>query len=219
MKLAKIQVRNFRSIDDSEVFEIGDLTCLVGKNEAGKTAILRAIHGIRPIDKFTYDKTRDYPRRYLSKFDERHADGESLVAKAWWTLDAGDVSDVEAVLGSGVFAGGEVVVMSYIGRNENKWVVPIDAKVCLQNAAARHGIVGDDFSVLQTAASTEAALDVLLKLNERTVSQEGLLKDIQKFRDGSAALAALDILSKRMPKFFYTSHFERMSGEISLTGC
>jgi hypothetical protein len=77
VKLTKIQVRNFRSIDDSGEFEIDDLTCLVGKNEAGKTAILRAIHGLAPTDDFKYDRTRDYPRRFLSKFDERHPKGSS----------------------------------------------------------------------------------------------------------------------------------------------
>lgn len=54
MKLAKVQVTNFRSVEDSGVFEIGDMTCLVGKNEAGKTAILKAIHGlVRPPSVFT----------------------------------------------------------------------------------------------------------------------------------------------------------------------
>ena len=72
MKLIKARVTNFRSVEDSEEFEIGDLTCLVGKNEAGKTAILRAIQGIRPSDSFEYDRTRDYPRRYLTKYDETY---------------------------------------------------------------------------------------------------------------------------------------------------
>lgn len=34
MKLIKIQAINFRSVEDSGEFQIGDLTCLVGKNEA-----------------------------------------------------------------------------------------------------------------------------------------------------------------------------------------
>jgi AAA15 family ATPase/GTPase len=39
MKLIKVRVQNYRSVEDSGEFEIGDLTCLVGKNEAGKTAL------------------------------------------------------------------------------------------------------------------------------------------------------------------------------------
>jgi len=48
MKLTKVRVQNYRSVEDSEEFEIGDLTCLVGKNEAGKTALLSAMRGLKP---------------------------------------------------------------------------------------------------------------------------------------------------------------------------
>lgn len=43
MQLKKIRVTNFRSVDDSEEFEVDPVTCLVGKNEAGKSAILLAL--------------------------------------------------------------------------------------------------------------------------------------------------------------------------------
>ena len=48
MKLTRVRVQDYRSVEDSEEFEIGDLTCLVGKNEAGKTALLNAMRGLRP---------------------------------------------------------------------------------------------------------------------------------------------------------------------------
>jgi len=48
MKLIKARVQNYRSIEDSEEFDIGDLTCLVGKNETGKTVLLRALQSLRP---------------------------------------------------------------------------------------------------------------------------------------------------------------------------
>src|SRR3569833_4165353 len=121
MKLSKKQVTNFRSVEDSGVFEIGDMTCLEGKNEAGKTAILKAIHGVGPLDKFTYDRTRDYPRRYLSKFDERHSNGQSVVARTWWRLDDEDVAEVEELLGEGVLTSTEIEITSYIGRKGNTW--------------------------------------------------------------------------------------------------
>ena len=36
MKLVKVKIENFRSVEDSTEFEVDDVTCLVGKNEAGK---------------------------------------------------------------------------------------------------------------------------------------------------------------------------------------
>lgn len=216
MKLVKVQVTNFRSIENSGEFEIGDLTCLVGKNEAGKTAILRAIQGIRSTDSFEYDRTRDYPRRYLNKFDERHPDGVSPVARTWWALDDDDVDKVEAVLGDGALESSQIEISSYIGRDTTTWLVPVDQKKCLRNLEASCAMKAEDKAPIKGAATTADALATLKALGEKTEAQQSLITMLDSFRDGSAVRAAIDILSERMPGFFYTSHFERMSGELSL---
>ena len=90
MKLIKAHITNFRSVEDSNEFEIGELTCLVGKNEAGKTAILQALHGLNPMGSFAYDKIRDYPRRHLNRFDDRHSTGKSKVIETSWLLSEED---------------------------------------------------------------------------------------------------------------------------------
>jgi len=216
MKLVKVQATNFRSIEDSGEFEVGDLTCLVGKNEAGKTAVLRAIQGIRPTDSFEYDRTRDYPRRYLNKFDERHPDGESPVARTWWSLDDDDIAEIEATLGDDVLQSSQIEVTSYIGRSGNTWSVHIDQKKCLRNLEARSSMKAEDKLPIKDFTTTTDALSTLKALEEKTEPQQSLITILESFREGSAILAAIDILSKRMPRFFYTSHFERMSGELSL---
>jgi len=216
MKLVRIQVKNFRSVEDSGVFDIGELTCLVGKNEAGKTAILRAIHGLSPTDKFAYDRTRDYPRRYLSKFDERHTNGESPVATTWWALEDDDVQAVEEVLGDEVLRSREIEITSYIGRSGTTWALKIDEKKCLSNLETRLGLTAKDKAIFRSINTTQEALTQLKTMAEKTEPLNTLQQSISKFRDGSAYLAAIDVLSKRKPKFFYTSHFERMSGEVSL---
>lgn len=217
MKLTKVQVTNFRSVEDSGVFEIGDMTCLVGKNEAGKTAILKAIHGLDPLDKFSYDRTRDYPRRYLSKFDERHSNGQSSVAKTWWVLEESDIEEVEELLGVGVLLHTEIQITSYIGRKGNTWSIPVDEKKCIANLTERFGLNSDEIAALQSVESTEDVLGILKELPETSPEQDELIKTLKSFRDGSAVLGAIDVLQKRKPKFFYTSHFERMSGEIALS--
>lgn len=105
MKLISARIENFRSIEDSDTFEIGDLTCLVGKNEAGKTAILQALLGLNPLNSYSYDKSRDYPRRFLTKYDKRHAEegGASLVAYTTWSLDEDDIKCIEKEFGPKAF--------------------------------------------------------------------------------------------------------------------
>ena len=70
MKLTKVRITEFQSIQDSTAFEIGDVTCLVGKNEAGKTALLKALYRLNPIveEDGSFDATDDYPRQSVTDY-------------------------------------------------------------------------------------------------------------------------------------------------------
>src|SRR6266540_5266110 len=66
MHLTSAIVKRFKSIDDSEVVRFEpDVTCLVGRNESGKTAFLEALARLNPLadDPLAFDELRDYPRR------------------------------------------------------------------------------------------------------------------------------------------------------------
>lgn len=216
MKLTRTQITNFRCVEDSGVFEIGDLTCLVGKNEAGKTAILKALHGLSSTDGFTYDRTRDYPRRFLTRFNERHGDGKSPVAKTWWALEDDDVAELNKAFGEGALNDRVVEITSHIGMNGTSWDIPLNERKCLDNLASLHGLSDSEKTDLGSAERTKDAHAILKSLPERSPTQESLMQTLGKFREGSAIYTAMDILVGRKPKLFYASHFERMSGEISL---
>ena len=64
MRLSRARVQNYRSVKDSGWFDIEhDKTILVGPNEAGKTALLRAIEHVSPGPLVKpFDPLRDYPR-------------------------------------------------------------------------------------------------------------------------------------------------------------
>jgi hypothetical protein len=73
-----------------------------------------------------------------------------------------------------------------------------------------------DKTPLVTAKSTKAALKILEALPTPTERQAELLAAITKFREGSAHLHAIDTLNGRTPKFLYFSHYDRMSGALSI---
>ena len=62
MKLTGFQVQMFRCVLDSGWVEVEDLTALVGKNESGKTALLKALHKFNPFKPEPYSMDRDWPR-------------------------------------------------------------------------------------------------------------------------------------------------------------
>lgn len=93
MKLIKAHTTHYRSILDSNPVKIGQTTCLVGKNEAGKTAFLKSLEGLRSTDPAfkVYGKTENYPRRHLADYDSRHKDGEARIILTEWEMDADDI--------------------------------------------------------------------------------------------------------------------------------
>src|SRR5215470_19704263 len=67
MLLQKARVSNFKIVEDSNEFKVDQATCLIGKNESGKTAILEALYRLNPYDTTVaeFDIIEEYPRRYL----------------------------------------------------------------------------------------------------------------------------------------------------------
>lgn len=218
MKLTKVRVQNYRSVEDSGEFEIGDVTCLVGKNEAGKTALLSAMRGLKPSQPFEFDEAIDYPRRFSTRFDERHEDGTAEVIRTWWRLDAAEKAAVEKRFGSDVLKGD--TFQAHFGfryeDNNRVWLIDVDSAKALDNMVSKHALDATERNVLHGVTDGPSADKALSGLAERTPKQEALLQDIRKCRDSSFTKGVLDVLSARQPKFFFTSHFERMSGMVSI---
>ena len=104
MRLQKIQVTNFRSVDDSEEFDVDPVTCLVGKNEAGKSAILLALAALNPNEAtpVTLDKERDYPRRSLVRYKQIHQNEDAVVIRTIWKLDEAEIQVIAEDVGEDV---------------------------------------------------------------------------------------------------------------------
>jgi len=63
MKLIEVTVRNFRNIIDSNPVKIqDDITCIVGKNESGKTSFLHALYRLNPVRPNVKFKVEDQTR-------------------------------------------------------------------------------------------------------------------------------------------------------------
>ena len=52
----------YRSILDSEWIDVDDIAIIVGKNESGKTGLLKALHKFKPFKQESYSMEREWPR-------------------------------------------------------------------------------------------------------------------------------------------------------------
>jgi ABC-type glutathione transport system ATPase component len=113
MHLTTFQVTNFRRVEDSGPISVGQLSCLVGKNEAGKTALLHALAGLNahPPTPLSYEVERDYPRRHLNDYQRQERTEEAVVVTTSWSLDEEEAIKVASMLGSRWSNGGPIKVL------------------------------------------------------------------------------------------------------------
>lgn len=95
MWVESVEVGSFRNFTDTQLMTVErDVTCLIGKNESGKTTVLKALHRLNPANnRDTFNETKDYPRPRLSR-DRRKAGGtlkNVVPISATFVLEAEDV--------------------------------------------------------------------------------------------------------------------------------
>jgi len=218
MKLISVQVTNFRSILDSGSVEIGATTCLVGKNEAGKTAFLKALEGLGPVDDGHdgYDRTECYPRRYLAEYAERHGDGEAEVVNAVWEMDKADVDALEDEFGRNAVSDLRARTRRSYGDTEPDWELSVNEGAVIEHLCAHCGLRKEDRAAIATLKSTGEIAEKIASLEEPSEAQTALLAKIQEYPEGSAKRRAVEIIERRTPEFLYFSHYDRMSGELAI---
>ncbi|MBU4186173.1 MAG: ATP-binding protein, partial [Proteobacteria bacterium] len=62
MKMTAFRVENYRCVFDSGWVEIDDIAVIVGKNESGKTSMLKALWKFNPFKEEPYNLDREWPR-------------------------------------------------------------------------------------------------------------------------------------------------------------
>lgn len=79
--LKRFKVKNFRSIEESDWVHLGDNTCLVGTNEAGKTNLLLALWKLRPANSEPIVPLDDFPRHLYSQYKaDNHSNDVFILA-------------------------------------------------------------------------------------------------------------------------------------------
>ena len=223
MKLVKVQVQNFQSIRDSGAFDIGDVTCLVGKNEAGKTALLKALYRLNPINSADaeYNVMDDYPRSDVSTYDAEVTAGERQhvqVARTTFRLDDEDVAGVEDAFGKSWLVKGPPTLVLSKGYDNDLVVESLDIDA---DKAIQHLVGSADLpSTLTEALSNSKSLDEkLTHFEEGTMrdSEASLRTALQGIQEqGIARYVYHRVLAERVPKFLYFDEYYQMTGQDNI---
>lgn len=216
MKLTKVQLHKYKSIDDSTAFDVQtDVTCLVGKNESGKTAALEAMYKSRPIsNNVKFDMVMDYPT-HLTR--ERKESGRSqIVSDFAYELDEEDLAAVEKELGPNTVIS---KTMTCSTRYDQSVVfgLKIDTLAVKNNLLKELDLSDTVKSAVQGVKTPQELVSVLEEKVEGDVpSVQNVIHRVRNWRDLDATNRAFDILNERRPKFVYYEDYDIMPGLISI---
>lgn len=223
MKLTKVRITDFQSVHDSTEFSVGDVTCLVGKNEAGKTALLKAICRLNPIVETdgSFDATDDYPRSSVSDYEEEVLAGrreQATVVHAVYELEPEDVAAVKGTYGPDCFDGDAPAVTLVKGYGNQLEVSNLDVNYkdvlsYLLEAANLPQQVASELSQLDSVSDMVKVLSEA----EQTDAVQSLTPILQGIAEyGLFQFIFDETLKGRLPKFLYFDEYYQMKGQDNL---
>jgi len=111
MNIRSFRIRKYRNIEDSGDIELLDrLTCIVGKNQSGKTALLRALHKFNPHVPDPYDIRKEWPREQRAQ-----RDGKQVVCEVRFELTDAEKARLAELSGRPIAANEVLITKDYEG--------------------------------------------------------------------------------------------------------
>ena len=222
MKLKEFTVREFKSIWDSGPIEVDELvTCLVGKNEAGKTALLTALYRTNPIipDHGVFDLTYDYPKREVEDYRFAVENGdrvEAVVVDCLYELDAEDKAVVSEKFGPDVLKSNTFRRKTYYGQLKSLFLL-----TAYDRAARQHLARNSDFPEgLQEALESTDDWQTFVKAlddaeaNDAVNACKAVVAKVTE--NGLASYIFNSLLWPRAPKYLYFDEYYQMRGRDNL---
>ena len=221
MRLRSFHVKRFRNVVDSgEVAVEEQVTCLVGKNEAGKSALLEALYLFNPAYDDTFNVEEQYPR-WLAAKDRRREDlNDVSPISVRLELEDHEWDEVVETLGAGVLTGRDLKVSKRY-RGGLRWTVKWSEEPAVKNLLGEFPTsVADAVRDQTTLDGLRAALEALEPADEGSGPSDdeidaarAVLAD--KGLDGTDVWNRLvGILKPHLPRFFRFTEYSTLPGRI-----
>ncbi len=216
MKLRRARIRNFKSALDSVWFSLGDLTCLVGKNESGKTAILEALEKLKSVrpERQNLQQT-DYPRMNWSEYEESGATDIAVAAE--WELEVDEIEHLVSLLGNeSLLMSTSVTVVKHYD-NELEWDLPFDFTQVARYTIESSSLNQAEKEALAGVSTTSDLLKALQGQSDPSQRQVALRGELEaRWGNWSVQNKVYKYLEDHLPRFVYYSQYDRLPGRVSL---
>jgi energy-coupling factor transporter ATP-binding protein EcfA2 len=220
--LKTIRVSDYRSIHNSNEFTVGPVTCLVGKNESGKSALLQALHKLNPDSskRGKFDPTEEYPRHKLIDYEsEQKADprkGHAVVVRTTWELTDEEADALEGMFGPGSLTS-RTITISKGYENVQRWGVELDEAAIVRHFVTVAELPPRKQEPLLGLTSVAELIERVEGIASPTTQETSLKASLTRtFGKKNAVQAAIAVLDEYLPAILYFAEYERMPGQVPL---
>lgn len=246
VKLRRFKVTNYRSIEDSGWIELEDIAVIVGKNEAGKTSLLKALWKFNPFDKHPYNLDQEWPKgRRKERSDDK------IVIETEFEFSDDERASLAAIHESAAAVTGARITRDYKGnyfytflpeqpdqKRDVEWVVSVleehfgtvpegaSAHFREQCDAAFKDFVdatrannGTDYAIAQAAAfKSQIAQHPQHGQDNRIIQTINKQVDaaVEKLKTDTPVRRAIDAAHEWLPTFIYMDDYRIFTGEAQL---
>lgn len=213
MRLTSFRVTMYQSILDSGPVDVDDVTCLVGKNEAGKTALLKALYKLNPIrsEDAAFSVTDDYPRAEVGDYQDDVESGRrqhAPVIEATFVIDKDLLSAITELFGPKFLKNNTVSVTKYYN---NKRLYNLS---CDEQAASIHlkKNLPKDIKEKCNSASTPKELLATLQSDKENPAVAPLIPILTESGEAFSSYVSNKILKPKEPRYLYFDEYYQMHG-------
>ena len=239
MKLISAQVFEYKCIKDSNKVEFENVTCLVGKNESGKTTFLQALAKINPLydNNDEFKPNTDFPKSQLHDYKTKKKNDENFrveAIEATFNLTQEEFEKIEKKHGKGILASDKVKISKYYEDGRMYFNFDVDEKKAMDFLIKAIDLFVKDSTIYSSLNEDEKkAIDFFIKEdllncsdqetlklkiggkldNEDDPSKKSFLKNLQTAIEECPKIIIEQLIKEiDVPKFFYFDDYSIMCG-------
>lgn len=216
MRFISADIRRYRSIEETMGFQVDPrVTCLVGKNESGKTAVLQALFKSNPIDTSArFVEVLDYPSRLTR--ERSKTTGPIEVTALTYQFSPDNISNVDALFGEGALPSKSVVITTGYRQATSTWDLSVNEAAVVAHLRKDLDLPSVAQAIVDSATTVAELTTALEALETPTPDATAVMSRVSEWRESDATLAIIDLLGSSRPKFVYFGDYDTMPGKVSI---